>query len=175
MLHVKELTSYRNASIVGIGPSQPKLRLMELEQITTTLFAWMLIYDTITINFEGKNTFDLSVPCEWAQYKLYKKNAWIVGIGPSKPKLWLIELEQITTKPIAWMLIYDTITTNLEGKNTFDWSVPCQWAHHNVYRIAGIGPSKPKLRLIELEQITTKLLAWMLIYDTITTNILRGI
>ena len=33
----------------------------------------MLIYDTITINYEGKNTFDLSVPCEWAQYKLYKK------------------------------------------------------------------------------------------------------
>ena len=160
---------YKNAWIVGIGPSKPKLWLIELKQITTKLFAWMLIYDTITIHFEGKNTFDLSVPCEWAQYKLYK-NAWIVGIGPSKPKLWLIELEQITTKPIAWMLIYDTITTNLEGKNTFDWSVPCQWAHHNVYRIAGIGPSKPKLRLIELEQITTKLLAWMIIYDTITTN-----
>ena len=38
-------------------------------------------------------------------YKLYK-NASIVGIGPSKPKLWLIKLEQITTKPFAWMLIY---------------------------------------------------------------------
>ena len=46
----------------------------------------MLIYDTITINFEGKNTFDISVWCEWAQYKLYK-NAWIVEIGPSKQKL----------------------------------------------------------------------------------------
>ena len=74
--------------------------------------AWMLIYDMITTNFEGKNTFDLSVPCEWAHYKLYK-NAWIVGIELSKPKLWLIELEQITRKSIAWMLIYETITTNL--------------------------------------------------------------
>ena len=27
-------------------------------------FAWMLIYDTNTTNFEGKNNFDLSVPCE---------------------------------------------------------------------------------------------------------------
>ena len=60
----------------------------------------MLIYDTITTNFEVKNTFDLRVPCEWAHYKLYK-NVWIVGIEPSKPKLWLIELEQITTKPIS--------------------------------------------------------------------------
>ena len=57
------------------------------------------------MNFEGKSTYDLSVPCEWAQYKLYK-NAWIVGIGPSKQKLWLMELEQITTKPFAWTLIY---------------------------------------------------------------------
>ena len=91
----------------------------------------MLIYDTITTKFEGKNTFDLSVPCKWAHYKLYI-NAWIVGIGPSKPKLWLIELEQITTKPFAWMLIYDTITTNFEGKNTFDLSVPCEWAHYKL-------------------------------------------
>ena len=93
----------------------------------------MLLYDTITTNFEGKNTFDLSVPCEWTHYKLYK-NAWIVGIEPSKPKLWLIELEQIKTKPIVWMLIYDTITTNLEGKNTFDLSVPCEWAHYKLYK-----------------------------------------
>ena len=28
----------------------------------------------------------------------------------------LMELEQTTTKPIAWTLIYDTITTNFEGK-----------------------------------------------------------
>ena len=28
----------------------------------------------------------------------------------------LMELEQMTTKPIAWTLIYDTITTNFEGK-----------------------------------------------------------
>ena len=123
----------------------------------------------MTPNVEGKNTFDLSVPCEWAHYKVYR-NASIVGIGPSQPKLRLMELEQITTTLFAWMLIYDMITINFEGKNTFDLSVPCEWAHHNVYRIAGIGPSKPKLRLIELEQITTKLLAWMLIYDTITTN-----
>ena len=32
----------------------------------------MLIYDMITTNFEGKNTFDLSDLCEWAHYKLYK-------------------------------------------------------------------------------------------------------
>ena len=128
----------------------------------------MLIYDTITTNFEGKNSFDWSVPCESAQYKLYK-NDWIVGIGPSKPKLWLIELEQITTKPIAWMLIYDTITINYEGKNSFDWSVPCEWAQYKVYKKAWIL-SKQNLWLIEVEQITTKPIAWMLIYDTITTN-----
>ena len=40
--------------------------------------------------------------------------------------LWLIEFEQITTKPFAWTLIYDTITTNFEGKNTYDLSVPCE-------------------------------------------------
>ena len=137
----------------------------------------MLIYDTITTNFKGKNNFDLSVPWVWAHYKLYK-NAWIGGIGPSKPRLciWLIELEEITTKPYAWMLIYDTITTNFKGKNTFDLSVPWVWAHYklqSVYKnawIGGIGPSKPRLWLIELEQITTKPYAWMLIYDTITTN-----
>ena len=117
--------------------------------------------------FWGEKHFWLSVPCEWAHYKLYK-NAWIVGIEPSKPKLWLIELEQITTKPIAWMLIYDTITTN------FDLSVPCEWAHYKLYKnawIVGIEPSKPKLWLIELEQITRKSIEWMLIYDTITTNL----
>ena len=31
-----------------------------------------------------------------------------------------MELEQITTKPIAGTLIYDTIITNFEGKNTYD-------------------------------------------------------
>ena len=145
---------YKNAWIVGIGPSKPKLWLIKLEQITTKPIAWMLIYDTITINYEGKNSFDWSVPCEWAQYKVYKK-AWIL----SKQNLWLIEVEQITTKPIAWMLIYDTITTNFEGKNTFDLSVPCEWAHYKVYKnawIVVIGPSKPKLWLIEVEQITIK-------------------
>ena len=60
----------------------------------------MLIYDTNTTNFEGENTFDLRVPYEWAHYKLHK-NAWLVAIGPSKPKLWLIEVEQISTKPIC--------------------------------------------------------------------------
>ena len=161
-----------NVGIVGIGPSKPMLWLIELEQITTKPFAWMLIHDTITTNFEGKNTFDLSVPCEWPHYQLWE-NVWIVGIGPSKPKLWLIELEQITTKPFAWMLIYDTFTTNFEGKNTFDLSVPCEWPHYQLWGnvgIVGIGPSKPMLWLIELEQITTKPFAWMLIYDTITTN-----
>ena len=58
----------------------------------------MLINDTNTTKFVGKNIFDLSVPCEWVHYKVYK-NAWLVVIGPSKPKLWLIELEKITTKP----------------------------------------------------------------------------
>ena len=135
----------------------------------------MLIYDTITTNIEEEYTFDLSVPCGWAHYKLYK-NAWIGGIGPSKPKLLLIELEQITPKPFAWMLIYDTITTNFKGKNTFDLNVPWVWAHYKLYKnawIGGIGSSKPRLWLIELEQITTKPYAWMLICDTITTN-LRG-
>ena len=75
----------------------------------------MIIYDTNSTNFEEKNTFDLRVPCEWAHYKLHK-NAWLVVIGLSKPKLWQIELEQITAKPISWMLIYDTNTTNFEGK-----------------------------------------------------------
>ena len=60
----------------------------------------MFINDTNTTNFEGKNIFDLSVPCEWAHYKEYK-NAWLVGIGPSKPKLWRIEFEQITIKLIC--------------------------------------------------------------------------
>ena len=60
----------------------------------------MLIYDTNTTKFEGKNTFDLRALCEWAHYKLHK-NGWLVAIGPFKLKLWLIELEQITTKPIC--------------------------------------------------------------------------
>ena len=60
----------------------------------------MLINDTNTTKFEGKNNLDLSVPCEWAHYKVYK-NAWLVVIGPFKPKLWLIELEKIPTKPIC--------------------------------------------------------------------------
>ena len=37
---------------------------MEIEQITKKPIAWTLIYDTITINFEGENTYDLSVLCE---------------------------------------------------------------------------------------------------------------
>ena len=92
--------------------------------------------------FEWKNTLDLSVPNERAHYKLYK-NAWIVEIGPSKPKLWLIELEQITTKLFTWMLIYDTITINFEGENTFDWSAPCQWAQYKVYKKAWIVWIRP--------------------------------
>ena len=91
--------------------------------------------------FKGKNSFDSSVPWVSAHYKLYK-NAWIGGIGPSKPRLWLIELEQITTKPFAWMLFYDTITTNLEEENTFDLSVPCVWAHYKLYKM---------LELVELD------------------------
>ena len=167
MFHVNELvTSYiKNAWIVGLGPSKPKLWLIKVEQITTKPFAWMLIYDTITTNFEGRNTSDLSVPCEWAHYKLYK-NAWIVGIGPSKPKLWLIELEQITTKPFAWMLIYDTITTNFEGEKHFWFKCSMWMSSLQLYKnawIVGIGPSKPKWWLIKLEQITTKPFEWILI------------
>ena len=81
-------------------------------------FAMMLIYDTITTNFDEENTFDFSVPCEWGHSKLWK-NAWIVSIGPSKPRLWLIELEQITGKLFACMLICDTITTKLDEENIF--------------------------------------------------------
>ena len=103
----------KNAWIVKIVPSKPRLWLIELEQITAKPFAWMLNYDTITTNLDEENTLDLSVPCEWGHYKLYK-NAWIVWIVPSKQRLWLIELEQITPKQFAWMLIYDTITTNLD-------------------------------------------------------------
>ena len=166
------LQAMENTWIVRIGPSKPRLWLIELEQITAKPFAWMLIYDTITTNLDEENTFDLSVPCEWGHYKL-RKNAWIVRIVPSKQRLWLIELEQITAKPFAWMLIYDTITTNFDEENTFDFSVPCEWGHYKLYRnawIVWIGPSKPRLWLIELEQITSKPFAWMLIYDTITTN-----
>ena len=97
----------------------------------------MLIYDTITTNLDEENTFDLSVPCEWGHYKLYK-NAWIVRIVPSKPRLWLFEHEQITAKPFVCMLIYDTITTNLDEENTFDLSVPCEWGHYKLYKNAWI-------------------------------------
>ena len=100
-----ELGHYKlreNDWIVWIGPSKQRLWLVELEQITTKPFAWMLIYDTITTNLDEENTLDLSVPCEWGHYKLYK-NAWIVWIGPSKQRLWLIEHEQITAKPFARM------------------------------------------------------------------------
>ena len=38
----------------------------------------------------------------------------------------LMEHEQTTTKPIAWTLIYDRITTNFEGKKNYDLSVPCE-------------------------------------------------
>ena len=80
----------------------------------------MLIYDMITTNLD----FDLSVPCEWAHYKLYK-NA--VGIEHSKPKLWLNELEQITTKPISMDV---NLRWNFEGKNT-------EWAHYKLYKNYG--------------------------------------
>ena len=103
----------------------------------------MLIYDTITTNLDKENNFDLSVPCESGHYKLYK-NAWIVRIVPSKPRLWLVELEQSRAKLFAWMLIYDTITTNLDEEITFDLSVPCEWGHYKQYKndwIVWIVPS----------------------------------
>ena len=77
----------------------------------------MLIYDTNTTNFEGKNTFDLRVPCEWAHYKVYK-NTWLVVIGPSKPKLRRIELEQITTKHICMDVNLRYEHDKLLGENT---------------------------------------------------------
>ena len=95
----------------------------------------MLIYDTNTTNFDGKNTFDLSVPCEWAHYKLHK-DAWFVVIGPSKPKLWLIELEKITTKPICLVVNLWYEHDNLWVEKTFDLRVPCEWAHYKVYKNA---------------------------------------
>ena len=36
----------------------------DLNKSQPSTFAWMLIYETIATNFEGKNTLDLSVPCE---------------------------------------------------------------------------------------------------------------
>ena len=89
----------------------------------------------------------------------YIKNDWLVVNGPSKPKLWLIELEQITTKPICMDVNLWYEHDNLWVEKTFDLRVPCEWAHYKVYKNAWlvvIGPSKPKLWLIELEQITTK-------------------
>ena len=89
---------------------------MELEQIIKKPSAWTLIYDTITTNFEGKTIMIYVFHVN--ELNTSYINAWIVAIGPSKPKLWQMELEQITTKPIAGTLIYDTITINFEGKNT---------------------------------------------------------
>ena len=43
-------------------------------------------------NFEHRNIFELSVPYERAHCKL-QKNVYIVGIGPSKLKLWLVKCE----------------------------------------------------------------------------------
>ena len=126
---MRSLQATKKAWIVRIVPSKQRLWLIELEQITAKPFAWMLIYDMITTNFDEENSFDFSVPCEWGHYKLYR-NAWIVWIGPSKPRLWLIELEQITAKPFAWMLIYDMITTNFDEENTFDFSLPSEWGHY---------------------------------------------
>ena len=84
----------------------------------------------------------------WMRSLQATKKAWIVKIVPSKQRLWLIELEQITAKPFAWMLIYDMITTNFDEENSFDFSVPCEWGHYKLYRnawIVWIGPSKPRL------------------------------
>ena len=44
--------------------------------------------------FEPKNNFELSIPCERAHCKL-QKNVRIVGIRPSKVKLWLIEIQLV--------------------------------------------------------------------------------
>ena len=105
----------------------------------------MDVYDTITTNFEGKNTHDLSVPCEWAHHKLYK-NAWIVGIGPSKQNLWKLMANRTWTNHNQAIcmdvnLWYDN-DIYFEGKNTFDLSVPCEWAQYKLYKM---------LELLELD------------------------
>ena len=54
----------------------------------------------------------------------------------------LMELEQTTTKPIAWTLIYDTITTNFEGKTIMIY----------VFRVNELNTSYIKmLELLELD------------------------
>ena len=119
----------------------------------------MLIYDTNTTNSEGKNTFDLRVQCEWVHYKLHK-NAWLVGIGPSKQKLWLIELEQITTKHICM----DVINLRYEhdklwGEKHFGFKC-AMWMSslQGIYKCLTCcnWTYQTKVMGIELEQITTK-------------------
>ena len=46
----------------------------------------------------------------------YIKMLELLQLDLPKQSYGLMEHEQTTTKPIAWKLIYDTITTNFEGK-----------------------------------------------------------
>ena len=91
-------------------------------------------YDTNTTNFEGKNTFDLRVPCEWAHYKLHKKCLtsynWTFKTKVMANWTW----KNHNQAYFAWMLIYDTTTTNFEGKNTSDLRMPCEWAHYKLHK-----------------------------------------
>ena len=118
---------------------------------------WMLIYDTNTTNFEGKNFwFKCAMWMSSLQgiYKCLTCCNWTY-----QTKVMGIELEQITSKPICIdvNLRYEHDKTFTEKQ--FDLRVSCEWAHYKLHTNAWlvvIGPSKPKLWLIELEQITTK-------------------
>ena len=44
----------------------------DLNKSQPSTLAWMLLYEMIATNFEGRNTLDLGVPCDGPHYKLYK-------------------------------------------------------------------------------------------------------
>ena len=87
------------------------------------------------------------------------QNAWLVVIGHSKPKLWLIELEKITTKPICMDVNQWYEYDKVWGEKHF-WFKCARW----MSSLQGIQKCltccnwtfQTKLWLIELEKITTK-------------------
>ena len=66
VFHVNELiTSYiKMVELLELDLLNQSYGQSKLNKSQPIPFAWMLIYDTITTNFEGENTFDLSVPWE---------------------------------------------------------------------------------------------------------------
>ena len=48
------------------------------------------------------------------------------------------KLNKSQPSPFAWMLIYDTNTTNIEEKNTFDLRVLCERAHYKLHKNASL-------------------------------------